>query len=122
MPDSEDFANKIYVVDKLHMKGHTGVNFKMNNDPALFPELDPINTQICEQVSFWLGKFKNILKHMSFYRFNFFFLFIILDMYNVIKMIDRIDIADAINFEKSDPLKRAIDEVDSESDTENSNQ
>lgn len=43
-------------------------------------------------------------------------------MYNVIKMIDRIDIADAINFEKSDPLKRAIDEVDSESDTENSNQ
>ena len=47
---------------------------------------------------------------MSVYRFNF-FLFIILDMYNQIKLEDIIDIADCIHFEKWDATKRVIDEV-----------
>ena len=78
------------------MKGHTGEKCKTNNDPALFPDLDDVNTQICEQINFWLGKFKFILKHMSVYRYNF-FLFIIFDLYNEIKMEDLIDIADCIH-------------------------
>ena len=77
------------------MKGHIGEECRRNNDPALFPELDDSNTVVCEQVNFWLGKFKHILKHMNFYRFNF-FLYIILDIYNQIKLQNVVDIADAI--------------------------
>ena len=100
------------------MKGHTGINCRLNNDPALYAELKDVNTVVCEQVNFWLGKFKYILKHMSFYRFNF-FLFVILDNYNKVKIENLIDIAEAILFEKSDPLKRRIDEIDTDdSDSE----
>jgi hypothetical protein len=109
------FDNKKYVVDKLHMKGHTGVGCRQNNDPPLFPELDDCNTVVCEQVNFWLGKFKHILKHMSFFRFNF-FLYIILDVYNQVKLQNVINIADAIFFDKTDPSKRKIDEIDSDTD------
>ena len=58
------FQDKKYVVDKLHMRGHTGDACKKNNDPALYPELDDKNTVVCEQVNFWLVKFKHVLKHM----------------------------------------------------------
>ena len=101
------------------MKGHTGEECRRNNDPALFPELDDVNTVVCEQVNFWLGKFKHILKHMSFYRYNF-FLFVILDIYNTIKIQGAVDIADVIFFEKSDPLKRKIDDADTDSDASTS--
>ena len=92
------------------MKGHTGKKCKLTNNPKLFPELDNINTQICQQINFWLGKFKYILKHKSVYPFNF-FLFIIFDMYNQIKLEGIIDIADCIHFEKCDATKRLIEEV-----------
>ena len=98
------------------MKGHTGDECKKNNDPALFPELEDTNTVVCEQVNFWLGKFKHILKHMNFYRFNFFF-YIILDIYNQIKLQNVVNIAEDIFFEKCEPTKRKLDEIDS-SDSE----
>ena len=73
---------------RLHMKGHTGDECKKNNDPALFPELEDTNTVVCEQVNFWLGKFKHILKHINFYRFNSltFFTLIILSLTFIIRL------------------------------------
>ena len=56
--------------DKLHFKGH--VACLDTHHPDLFPELADINTEVCEQVNFWLSKYKYILKHMNFYRYNFF--------------------------------------------------
>ncbi len=95
------------------MKGHTGDGCKSKNDPALYPELDEKNTVVCEQVNFWLGKFKHILKHMNFYRFNF-FLYIILDNYNQIKAQNVVNITKALrNFEKSVATKRKFDDLDS---------
>ena len=88
---------------------------KLNNDPALFPQLDDTNTVICEQVNYWLGKFKNILKDMSFFRFNF-FLFIILDTYNQIKIENVIEIAEDLKFDKSEPTKCKFDEISSDED------
>ena len=111
IPESLHFSDKLYVVDKLHMKGHTGIQCKQNNDPALFPDLDDVNTVICEQINFWLGKFKYILKHMNFSRF-YFFLFIIFDFYNSIKIQGLIDIADCINFAKT--TDKFADDLDSD--------
>ena len=55
-------------MDKLHIKDHVGAECKETCHPKLFPMLKDTNTVICEQINFWLGKFKHILKHMSFYR------------------------------------------------------
>jgi hypothetical protein len=99
------------------MKGHTGVECRRNNDPALFDELEDVNTVVCEQVNFWLGKLKHFLKHMSFYRINF-FLLIILDIYNIMKLQGTVNIAEAVFFEKSDPLKRKNDDADTDTETD----
>lgn len=52
---------------------------------------------------------------MNFYRFNF-FLYIILDVYNQIKLQNVVNIGEVIFFDKRDPTKRKIDELDSDSD------
>ena len=52
---------------------------------------------------------------MNFYRFNF-FLYIILDVYNQVKLQNVVNIADAIFFDKQDPSKRKIGEIDSDTD------
>jgi hypothetical protein len=61
-----------YVVDKLHIKGHIGKNCKKFCHPDNFPPLKLLNTVVCEQKNFWLGKYKYSLKHMGTNRFNFF--------------------------------------------------
>ena len=61
----------IYVVDKLHIQGHVGQKCLQTFHPKLFPELDTINTVVCEQCNFWLDKYKNMVKHMNLYRYLF---------------------------------------------------
>ena len=73
-----------YVVDRLHIMGHTQSWCKDKCHPDLFPDLKNVNTMVCEQINFWLGRYKHILKHMNHSRFNF-FLYIILNKYNELK-------------------------------------
>ncbi len=47
---------------KLHIKV---ASFPRECHPDEYPDLKLVNTVICEQVNFWLGKFKHILKHMN---------------------------------------------------------
>ena len=88
-----------YVVDKLHIQGHTERWCLENCHPKLFPELEPINTVVCEQLNFWLGRYKHIVKHMNIYRFNF-FLYIILNEYNKIKINGKYEVCKTTSFIK----------------------
>jgi hypothetical protein len=71
------FTKLHYIVDNLHIKGHIGKNCH----PANYPNSKSINTVVCEQKNFWLGKYKNVMKHMGQYRFHF-FLFILYNSFN----------------------------------------
>lgn len=74
-------SDKRHYVDKLHIKNHTDEWCLNNCDPNKVEELKNLNTVVCEQINFWLSRFKYIVKHMNFARYQF-FLFIILDMHN----------------------------------------
>ena len=74
-----------YVVDKMHIKGHSEQWCLENCHPKLFPELDNVNTVVCEQTNFFVDNYKHILKYMNFLRFNF-FLYIVLNEFNNIKI------------------------------------
>ena len=101
-----------YVVDKLHIKGHIGKNCKKFCHPDNFAELQPLNTVVCEQKNFWLGKYKYSLKHTSMDRFNF-FVFIICDAYNQLNIENKLGfILNHDISEKSDMLKRKLDEIE----------
>ncbi len=78
------------VIDRLHLHK----NFDANNYDKLFN----INTVVCEQTNFWMRRFKYIMKHMNFQRFNF-FMYIILNKYNMEKIDLRI--TKNINSEKN---------------------
>ena len=78
--------------------------------PDKFPELKTINTIVCEQINFWLSKYKYITKHMLRQRFIF-FLFIIFDFYNEIKCQGKFQIAHAIPLFKSTVSKRKLAEI-----------
>lgn len=80
----KDFAAKIFAVDKLHIQGHEAW-CKAECHPKNWQELDDDNTVVCEQINFWLGGFKSIMRHQNAYRFNF-FMYILLNEYNKIKM------------------------------------
>ena len=70
------FQNIDFVVDKLHIK-----DCKKYCHPDNFPAMKPLNSVVCEQKKFWLGRYKYSLKHMSVNRYNF-FLFILCNAYN----------------------------------------
>jgi hypothetical protein len=89
---SAEFHNIVFVIDRLHIKGHIGKCLNICN-PALFPELDGKNAVICEHCNYWLGKYKYMTKHMNYNRFPF-FLFIICSMWNEIKLSKNIDLND----------------------------
>jgi tmRNA-binding protein len=74
-------CTKRHYVDKLHIKNHTDNWCLYNCDPNKVPELSELNTVVCEQINFWLSRFKYIVKHMNFVRYQF-FLFNILSMHN----------------------------------------
>ena len=84
-----------------------------NCHPKLFLELDGYNTQVSEQLNSWLSKFKDSLKYMSVYRYNF-FLYIIFNEYNKIKIEKKFEISDGPIFKKIKGFKRKLDEIDEE--------
>jgi hypothetical protein len=55
----------------MHIKGHTETWCPENCNPSNFPELEDINTQVCEQVNFWYGLYSAEFKYMNQGHFNF---------------------------------------------------
>ena len=106
-PRASILKDLIYVVDKLHIQGHVGQKCLKTFHPKLFPEIAPLNTVVCEQCNFWLGKYKFMLKHMNQYRFLF-FLFIMCNFYNLMKITRNNDLKTATGFYKSRPSKRTL--------------
>jgi hypothetical protein len=80
-----NLCSKKFVVDKLHIQGHTERWCHLNCHPNLFPDLTDINTVVCEQINFILGRYKYIIKHMSAERCNF-YIYILLNELNKIKL------------------------------------
>ena len=64
---------KLYI-DRFHLGNHVRkichTKFNINNEISLYE----INTQICEQQFSKLNRYKHMVKHMSEYHFNLFFL------------------------------------------------
>lgn len=109
-------ATKVnYIVDRLHIVGHSQAWCKDVCHPDLFPELKGVNTIICEQINFWLGRFKFIMKHMNQCRFNF-FLYIILNQYNKLKVEDRFNTTADFKFVKTQAQKRSLEEISDDED------
>jgi len=99
------FQNKKFVVDKLHIQNHTDHNCRETCHPNLFPDLKNINTMVCEQINFWLSKYKFITKHMHITRFHL-YIFIILNQYNQIKINGRFSPTNNFTLVKCLPTKR----------------
>lgn len=80
--------NRLEIVcDKFHFKNHTDTWCKKNCNPMKSPNLQNVNTEVCEQLFSWLSRFSRITKHMNRWRFLFLMLYI-LDCHNedVIKL------------------------------------
>jgi hypothetical protein len=105
------FAEKIIVVDKLHIQGHRDHRCLQTCHPDLFPELNEANTVVVEQINFWVGGYKYITKHMNIYRFNF-FLFTIFDAYNTIAVEGQFNLLEEVVLSKSDSIKRKRETIE----------
>ena len=46
-----------FVVDRLHIQGHTDPTCNAINHPDFFPGLNKLNTEVCEQINSWLAWF-----------------------------------------------------------------
>jgi hypothetical protein len=115
------FGDVDYIVDKLHIKGHIGKNCKKFCHPDNFPWVKSLNSVVCEQKNFWLGKYKYSLKHMGIYRFNF-FIFIICDANNQLNIEYKLGfIVNHDIIEKSERQERKREEVESNTNEENLN-
>ena len=103
-----------FAVDKLHIQGHKENWCLKNCHPKLFPELNDVNTVICEQINYWLGSYKYMMKHMNVNRFNF-FLYIILNEYNKLKINGKFNVLNPVPISKTLSTKRQF-ESDNEDD------
>ncbi len=59
-------------IDRFHLKNHMKECQKYSCDNNSTTK--QINSQVCEQLFYTIGKFKHITKHMNKYHFNFFLL------------------------------------------------
>ena len=60
--------------DRLHFRNHVDPWCKQHMDPNSHPELDGINTMVCEQKFKWLAQFKHIVRPMNQAHFKFYIL------------------------------------------------
>jgi len=91
-----NFSKKTFAVDKMHIKGHTEQWCLENCNPNNFKELNEVNTMVCEQINFTLGRYKYIMKHMSSGVYNF-YLYIFLNELNKIKINGRFELFSLIS-------------------------
>ena len=81
----KQLSNKTHLIDKFHIYNHKDPYCLKNCNPYDYKEMDKLNSVVCEEINFWAGKFKYILKHMNYYRFHF-YLYIIFNLYNKEKL------------------------------------
>ena len=78
------FEDKSFVVDRLHITGHTDEFCRDVCHPDKVPSMKGvINTMVCEQTNSDVGCYKNSTKHMNCARYNFFF-FILFDFFFIL--------------------------------------
>jgi len=77
------FKQIMFIVDRLHIKGHIGIDCKKYNHPINFPNLQGVVTVMCEVINSWASGFCHNTKHMNAIRFNFFYSLFFL---NIIKL------------------------------------
>lgn len=82
-PKDHGLNKKRFIIDKFHFTNHTEAYCKKNCDPRECSE--GVNTVVCEQINFWISKYKHIVKHMNSIRYIF-FIFIIFDYFNEMKI------------------------------------
>jgi hypothetical protein len=99
-----------YVVDRLHIKGHTEAWCLENCDPKLYPELKGVNTEACEQTNFFASGFKYTTKYQNALRFNF-NLYIIFTEFNKIKINGKYIIMDSKKVSRAQAIKRKFDDL-----------
>jgi hypothetical protein len=75
-PDS--VRNIKFFIDRLHLKNHIQECQKYSCDKDKVMRF--INSQVCEQLFYSIGKFKHMTKHMSKNHFNFFYLMVFEEM------------------------------------------
>ena len=73
------------LIDKFHINNHTDKWCLKNCNPNNEVLLDKVNTVVCEEINFWLSGYKHMVKHMKQENFGF-FIFIIMDFYNRMKL------------------------------------
>ena len=99
-----------YVVDRLHIKGHTEKWCLENCHPKLFPKLIGINTEACEQTKYFVAGFKYVTKYQNALRFNF-NLYIIFTEYNKIKINGKFILMDPKRVSRAQAIKRKFDDL-----------
>lgn len=80
-------SNCIIVCDRFHFLTHVDKWCQKNCNPDLIPELEDVNTSVCEETNLWFGRFKHAFKHMNYQRFHF-LLYILSNEYNKFKLVD----------------------------------
>lgn len=60
--------------DRLHLFNHTQSKCKSIHNCDSYSELAGINTIVCEQKFYLISRYKHMVKHMTQFKFNFFFL------------------------------------------------
>ena len=101
------------MVDKLHIQGHKEAWCNAHCHPKNWTELQGTNTVVCEQVNYWLGGFKWIMRHQNVDRFNF-FLYIILNEYNKLKIKGKFNVLNQIPSHHIESIKRSISQSQSD--------
>ncbi len=71
---NEILKEKKFVIDRFHLQNHTQNKCQTIYNCKSYPELEGLNTEICEQKFQNISKLKHQLKHMNKHRFKFFFL------------------------------------------------
>ena len=68
-------------IDRMHINNHKKQRCKKIYCCDNYPELQQLNSQVCEQQFFLLSQYKHMTKHMPKHNFLFFF-FVIFDLMN----------------------------------------
>lgn len=71
---SKRLADLDMVVDKMHFRNHVDRWCKSNCNPYDRPDLDGVDTEVCEQTFAWLTRYGRITRHMNQDRFLFYIL------------------------------------------------
>ncbi len=96
------FEDVVFVVDRLHLKGHVA-ECKKSYNPDLYEHLDDVGTSINETRNSWISGYKHMVIHMNSMRYHMFF-YIVFNEYNRIFSEGNINICESFNVNKKQTL------------------